>query len=96
MNSILLSIEKGIASITLNRPKSFNSFNREMALGLQNALDICHSDDSIRAVVISGEGKAFCAGQDLVEVTDQAQTRPLGAVRVWRSTGGSVLVHTCQ
>lgn len=41
-----------------------------MAIALQNALDTCAADDSVRAVVITGEGKAFCAGQDLAEATD--------------------------
>lgn len=73
MNTILLNIENGIAKITLNRPKSFNSFNREMALALQKTLDDCHANEEVRVIVLTGEGKAFCAGQDLVEVTDQAQ-----------------------
>lgn len=71
MSSILVVKEGAICRIRLNRPESFNSFNREMALALQNALDDCHQDETIRAVVIIGEGKAFCAGQDLVEVTDE-------------------------
>ena len=54
----------------LNRPEVFNSFNREMALELQSALKDASTDDSVRAVVLTGEGKAFCAGQDLQEVTD--------------------------
>ncbi len=70
MENIIFSKENGIARIVLNRPKAFNSFNRAMALELQEALDDCNSDDSVRAIVISGEGKAFCAGQDLGEVTD--------------------------
>ncbi|MCB0443163.1 MAG: enoyl-CoA hydratase/isomerase family protein, partial [Flavobacterium sp.] len=44
--------------------------NREMALSLQNILDNCATDNSVRAIVIIGNGKAFCAGQDLKEVTD--------------------------
>ena len=71
MDSILFSKKDGIASITLNRPKAFNSFNREMALAFQDALDDCQADQNVRAVVITGEGKAFCAGQDLKEVTDE-------------------------
>ncbi len=71
MESIIFNIESGIARITLNRPKSFNSFNRAMALEFQKALDICHNDKEVRVIVLSGEGKAFCAGQDLVEVTDE-------------------------
>lgn len=67
--TILYSIEGGIARITLNRPEVFNSFNREMALALQSALDDCAGNDAVRAVVLTGNGKAFCAGQDLKEVT---------------------------
>ncbi len=70
MSSILLKIENNIAFINLNRPDVFNSFNREMALLLQKTLDDCAIDANVRAIVITGNGKAFCAGQDLKEVTD--------------------------
>jgi len=69
MSSILLNIQNNIATITLNRPEVFNSFNREMALSMQNILDQCAQDENVRAIVITGSGKAFCAGQDLKEVT---------------------------
>lgn len=59
-----------VLKITLNRPDKFNSFNREMALALQAALDNAATDSAIRAVYLTGEGKAFCAGQDLAEVVD--------------------------
>jgi 2-(1,2-epoxy-1,2-dihydrophenyl)acetyl-CoA isomerase len=68
-NSIVLKIENNTAWITLNRPEVFNSFNREMALSLQARLDACETNDEVRAIVIKGSGKAFCAGQDLKEVT---------------------------
>jgi 2-(1,2-epoxy-1,2-dihydrophenyl)acetyl-CoA isomerase len=67
--TILLTIEGGVARISLNRPEVFNSFNREMALALQNVLDDCANNDAVRAIVLTGNGKAFCAGQDLKEVT---------------------------
>jgi 2-(1,2-epoxy-1,2-dihydrophenyl)acetyl-CoA isomerase len=67
--SIKLDIQDGIGYITLNRPEVFNSFNRDMALALQKALDDCAAAPHVRALVIKGEGKAFCAGQDLKEVT---------------------------
>ena len=70
MNSILLKIENKVAYIMLNRPEVFNSFNREMALNLQSTLDDCDNNEEVRAIVLSGSGKAFCAGQDLKEVTD--------------------------
>jgi 2-(1,2-epoxy-1,2-dihydrophenyl)acetyl-CoA isomerase len=69
-NSIEIKIENKVAWISLNRPEVFNSFNREMALLLQKILDDCNTDANVRAIVITGNGKAFCAGQDLKEVTD--------------------------
>ncbi|WP_378178425.1 enoyl-CoA hydratase-related protein [Aquimarina sp. SS2-1] len=69
MNSIELTIENKIAKVILNRPDSFNSFNREMALRLQDTLDSCETNDQVRAIILTGNGKAFCAGQDLKEVT---------------------------
>lgn len=69
-HSILLKIENNVAYITLNRPEVFNSFNRDMALKLQSILDDCEANANVRAIVLTGNGKAFCAGQDLKEVTD--------------------------
>lgn len=69
MTTITKGIKDKIAYLTLNRPEVFNSFNREMALLLQSELDHCESNSEIRAIVITGNGKAFCAGQDLKEVT---------------------------
>ncbi|MBC3541582.1 enoyl-CoA hydratase-related protein [Rufibacter sediminis] len=66
---ITYSLENGVATLTLNRPSVFNSFNREMALALQEHLRACAQNDEVRAVVLTGEGKAFCAGQDLAEAT---------------------------
>lgn len=59
-----------MAYISLNRPEKLNAFNREMALLLQEKLDVCKDDKNIRCVVITGSGKAFSAGQDLEEVVD--------------------------
>lgn len=70
MSSILFEIQDGVAIIKLNRPEVYNSFNQEMALSLQKRLDECEENDEVRAIYIIGEGKAFCAGQDLQEVTD--------------------------
>jgi 2-(1,2-epoxy-1,2-dihydrophenyl)acetyl-CoA isomerase len=69
MSSIQSKIENNIAWLHLNRPEVFNSFNREMALKLQSVLDDCESNPEVRAIVLTGNGKAFCAGQDLKEVT---------------------------
>lgn len=59
-----------VTFITLNRPDKFNSFNREMALELHAALDEAENDTNCRAIVLTGIGKAFCAGQDLSEAID--------------------------
>lgn len=67
--SIQKKIENNVAYLHLNRPEVFNSFNREMALLLQSELDYCEQDKDVRAIVLVGNGKAFCAGQDLKEVT---------------------------
>ena len=59
-----------IAYITLNRPDKYNSVNKDLAYAFQQALDDCATDNAIRCVVLSGTGKAFCAGQDLGEIVD--------------------------
>lgn len=68
MSSILFEIKNAVAYITLNRPEKFNSFNREMALLMQEKLDEAAASNEVRAVYITGTGKAFCAGQDISEL----------------------------
>lgn len=69
MSAVLFEIKDHIASITLNRPEAYNSVNTDLAHGLIDALQQCKENDVIRAIVLTGSGKAFCAGQDLKEVT---------------------------
>lgn len=71
--SIKIKLNNQVAFITLNRPKAFNSFNRKMALAFQDALKSAEANNDVRAIYITGEGKAFSAGQDLKEVTDPEQ-----------------------
>jgi len=70
MSSVLFEIKDSIAFITLNRPDKLNAFNREMALSIQQFLDQCRNDRSIRCVYLTGAGKGFSSGQDLAEVVD--------------------------
>lgn len=63
-------IQNGVGIIRLNRPDKYNSFVREMALDLQAKLKECNSNKEVRAVYLTGNGKAFCAGQDLAEAID--------------------------
>ena len=69
MSTILLEVQQQVGIIRLNRPEKFNAFNREMALLLQKRLDEVAENPEIRAVYLTGNGKAFSAGQDLGEVT---------------------------
>ncbi len=66
---LLSSTHSGIRTLTLNRPEVFNSFNLDLGRAFQEALDAAASDPEVRCVVVTGAGKAFCAGQDLKEVT---------------------------
>jgi 2-(1,2-epoxy-1,2-dihydrophenyl)acetyl-CoA isomerase len=75
MSSITYQVAHSVAILTLNRPEKFNSFNREMALALQHRLEEAEKDEKVRAILITGSGKAFCAGQDLGEVTGE---NPMG------------------
>lgn len=63
--AVLLAVQDGIATITLNRPKSLNSMNDALIDGLHKSLDKIENDDKIKCVVLTGSGKAFCAGGDL-------------------------------
>lgn len=72
MSKTLKSTTKNnVAHITLNRPEAFNSFNREMSSAFQGALKKADEDSGVRAVLLTGSGKAFSAGQDLKEVLDK-------------------------
>ena len=70
MSQIEINIEDQVCIIKLNRPEVFNSFNKEMAFELQEILDNCEKNSAVRSILLTGEGKAFCAGQDLQELTD--------------------------
>ncbi|WP_341646523.1 2-(1,2-epoxy-1,2-dihydrophenyl)acetyl-CoA isomerase PaaG [Thauera sp. SDU_THAU2] len=66
-NNILFGVDNGIARLTLNRPDKLNSFTGEMHAELRHALDTIQADASVRVLVLSGAGRAFCAGQDLAD-----------------------------
>lgn len=63
--SILATLENGVLQITLNRPDKLNSFNEEMHMALRAAIQRAHDEPEIRAVLLTGAGRGFCAGQDL-------------------------------
>ena len=68
MTDVVLTARDGaVLTITLNRPDKLNSFNPEMHQLLRQALERAHDEDAVRAVLLTGAGRAFCAGQDLSE-----------------------------
>ncbi len=69
--SLLVEQADGVLTLTLNRPDVLNSFNRDMAAALQAALRRAADDSAVRAVVLTGAGRGFCAGQDLAEALPQ-------------------------
>jgi 2-(1,2-epoxy-1,2-dihydrophenyl)acetyl-CoA isomerase len=77
-NTLLYTNTDGICIITLNRPDVYNAFNEEMSAELIDALKKTAKDDTIRVVVLTGAGKAFCSGQDLQDVKKADGNRSLG------------------
>jgi enoyl-CoA hydratase/carnithine racemase len=65
LQTLQLDTADGIATITLNRPEKLNAFNTQMRDELIAAIDHTDADDSVRAVIVTGAGRAFCAGADL-------------------------------
>ena len=65
---VLVELVDGVLLLTLNRPEVLNSFNRAMAIELRAALERAATDEIVRAVLLTGAGRGFCAGQDLAEV----------------------------
>lgn len=63
--TLAYDVEDGVATITLNRPEKLNAFNTQMMRDLINVFDVTDGDDAVRAVIVTGAGRAFCAGADL-------------------------------
>lgn len=73
-NSIKYEVKDNVGYITLNRPDRFNAFNNEQSYELQNALKQVKKDPEVRVVVLTGEGKAFCSGQDLKDIAGEKRS----------------------
>ena len=71
MSTIIHKIENGVGYIHLNRPDKYNAFIQEMAYEMQAVLKKYASNDEVRAIYLTGNGKAFCAGEDLAEAADK-------------------------
>jgi enoyl-CoA hydratase/carnithine racemase len=99
--TILYSVEDGIATITLNRPDRMNAFTGQMMLEMIDAFDTIDADDAVKAVIVTGSGRAFCAGADLGSggaTFDYAKqgndTRESGKVNgIYRDGGGRLTLR---
>jgi 2-(1,2-epoxy-1,2-dihydrophenyl)acetyl-CoA isomerase len=76
---ILVEVTQGVAKITLNRPEVLNAIHAEMSGELQDALTHATRDSEIRALLITGAGRGFCAGQDLDEVKPGSSVKDFAA-----------------
>lgn len=74
--AVLSSVTDGVAEITLNRPEKLNSFTRAMHAQLRQALDTALGEPTVRALLLTGSGRGFCAGQDLEDVVDASTGQP--------------------
>jgi len=77
MASVLVSVDSGVLSITLNRPDKLNALNPEMHARLREALERAADDMDIRAVLLTAAGRGFCTGQDLAERDVSAGAAPI-------------------
>ena len=82
-DSVLHEVDGAVATITINRPAARNALTADTKVALLEALRDCSVTETVRAVVITGAGQAFCSGQDLREHADLLATgsAPLGTVR---------------
>ncbi len=76
METILYTCDEGVATITLNRPQSKNALDATMDVELDQLLTTITRDDTVRAVILTGAGGAFCAGGDVRKMNDASEQTP--------------------
>ncbi|HEY3980689.1 MAG TPA: enoyl-CoA hydratase-related protein [Streptosporangiaceae bacterium] len=87
------SVTGGVATITLNRPDKLNALNSDMYHGLMDAFDRTDADDAVRAVVVTGAGRAFCAGADLSGGGGTFDYGPDAGEEAHRDRGGMLVLR---
>jgi enoyl-CoA hydratase/carnithine racemase len=99
-NDIIFDLTDHIATITLNRPQAMNALNREMYGELEQALRESHRDREVRCVIITGEGRAFCSGDDVKQImlgerstTNGAAERPVRNPKSPPTPAGAALLE---
>ncbi|HZI45216.1 MAG TPA: crotonase/enoyl-CoA hydratase family protein [Ilumatobacter sp.] len=93
---IRYEVQDSIATLTLSRPEKLNAFTLTMMREMISAFDMADADDSVRAVIVTGEGRAFCAGADLSggeSSFDHTETAAHKAGRVPRDGGGMLTLR---
>lgn len=105
LETTLYSVDRGVATITLNRPEKLNAYNAKMRAELIALFDETDADDNVRVVIVTGAGRAFCAGADLSSggATFDRQANPGGLSReslkvgdVYRDGGGTNTLRIYQ
>lgn len=77
--TIIYEKEGGVSIVTLNRPERLNAINFQLASDLYNVLEAIDQDEEVRAVILTGAGRGFCAGADIKEMADpNAKRLPIG------------------
>src|SRR5271165_3355439 len=87
LETVNLRVSDGVATVELNRPKNLNAWNRQFGLDLLAALREAEEEDAVRAVVITGAGRAFSSGADLKDVSG-GETTPDGRPDVYKTLTG--------
>lgn len=82
MPPVLYSANAGVATISLNRPERLNAINRGLIESLNAALDKAGSDNAVKVILLTSEGRAFCAGDDLVEFAKMAGDASLAKIMI--------------
>ena len=102
LKTIRYELDAGVLTLTLNRPDRLNAFNNTMMHEMIAALDAADADDSVRAIIVTGEGRGFCAGADLEKGGDtsdyDAQGRSEEESALPRDGGGllTLRIYECN
>lgn len=93
-NAVISTIEGPIAWVKLNRPERLNAMNRQLVDGLSEALAAAEADEGVRAIILHGEGRAFCSGDDLKDL--DAQTASEAETQDWVEAIQAVTLQIMQ
>jgi enoyl-CoA hydratase/carnithine racemase len=89
--TILYDVSDRVLTITMNRPDRLNAFNEQMRVEMTDAFDRADADDDVRAIIITGAGRGFCAGADLGKGKDTFNYDDRPREQVWNRDGGGLL-----